>query len=350
MDCVNEWRDSRKEGAVTVNRNRLYVIVIVASTVVISCLHYTTSSIAWPLHSIYMDLYYIPVLLGALVFGLKGAVLTYLSVVILYFPYILFVWHAKAMFLAEDALHALFFGVFACLAGVLVDREKRHLEQLEKDAYLSALGRTSASVAHDLRNSLTAVTGFARRLSEKKGDGDTAIEAILNATGTMQAIVDGTLDFARPLQMNLEESDILPVISHAVDTCKAKAERHQVIVFLDIPPEPVRTAVDAALFIRALVNLIDNAIDASGKGRTVKVTVSPGPASVTIAIADHGPGMDRTTLKNIFTPFYTRKAKGTGIGMAITKKIIDHHQGIIRIQSKPGHGTTVTIELPSRSP
>jgi signal transduction histidine kinase len=293
-----------------------------------------------------MDLYYIPVIVGALAFGLRGAIVTYIFVVSLYFPYIFFVWRAKTLFLAEDCLHTLFFGVFAFFAGFLVDREKRYRKQLEKDAYLAALGRTAASVTHDLRNSLTVVTGFARRMLEKKGNTDAAIEAILNAAHTMHKIVDSTLDFAKPLQLTLQEVDIITVINHALDTCKTKAERHEVNVSLNLPSEPLLFAIDGFLFERALINLIDNAIEASEIGRTVTITVNPGKTYMTISIKDHGSGMDRETLKNIFMPFYTTKPNGTGIGMAITKKVIDHHQGTIRIDSKPGQGTAINIELP----
>ncbi len=286
-------------------------------------------------------------LFGALVFGLWGAILTYISVIVLYFPYIYFVWHVKALFLAEDFLHALFFGVFAFLAGFLVDREKRYRKQLEKEAYLAALGRTSTSVAHDLRNSLTAITGFTRRISEKKGDTDTAIEIILNAARNMQTIVDSTLDFAKPLQLTLQKIiDIITVINHALDICKTKAEHYKVKVLLDLPSEPLLSDIDSFLFERALVNLIDNAIEASGIDQTVTVTVNPGKTYITISIKDHGSGMDRETLENIFMPFYTTKPNGTGIGMAITKKIIDYHKSFIRIDSKPGQGTAISIELP----
>lgn len=331
----------------TDNRNKFYILVIVASTVLISGLHYATSSqAASSLHGIYMDLYYIPVLVGASVFGLRGAVTTYISVVTLYFPYILFVWHVKGLFLAEDFFHALFFGLFAFFAGFLVDREKRYRKQLDKDAYLAALGRTAASVAHDLRNPLTVINGFAQRIMENKGNTDTAIETIMNAAQIMNKIVDSTLDFARPLQLNLQEVDITKIINHAMDTCQAKADRHEVILSLQLPSEQLLLTIDGFLFERALVNLIDNAIGASGRGEVVTISVNSGKTYITIGVKDHGSGMGRETLKNIFTPFYTTKSSGTGIGMAITKKIIDHHQGTIHIHSKLGHGTTINIELP----
>jgi signal transduction histidine kinase len=117
-------------------------------------------------------------------------------------------------------------------------------------------------------------------------------------------------------------------------------------VSLDLPPEPSRIALDGFLCERALVNLIDNAIDASRRGQTIMISARPGGESVMIRIKDHGSGMDRDTLDNVFLPFYTTKSEGTGVGMAITKKIIDEHGGTIRVQSQPGRGTEINIRLP----
>ena len=108
--------------------------------------------------------------------------------------------------------------------------------------------------------------------------------------------------------------------------------------------------MDGFLCERALVNLVDNAIEASGRGQTVVVGVTPGKERVRVVVKDNGPGMDKQTLENIFTPFYTTKPTGTGIGMALTKRIVESHQGAIFINSKPGGGTEVSIELPYRLP
>lgn len=317
---------------------------------VVSYLHYTSSLVDSPFDVIYMDLYYILVLVGALVFGLRGAIITYISVLILYFPYILTIWHVKGLLLGEDLLHALFFGVFAFIAGFLVDRETRYRKQSEKQTYLAALGHAAGTVAHELRNPLTAISGFARRIREKKGDPDAALERILDAAEAMHRIVDSTLDFAKPLKPALQEGDLIRVVNSTLSLCRAKADQHNVKVSLILPPEPLPCILDSFLCERALINLIDNAIDASGDGKSVVINGSREKEYVVISIKDHGSGMDGETLENIFTPFYTTKINGNGIGMAITKKIIDGHHGIIHIDSKPGQDTEIIIHLPCQPP
>ena len=324
------------------------IAVIGGVTLAISCLHYLTAPKTWPVQSIYMDLYYIPVLLGGLSFGLSGAMITYACVAVLYFPYIFIVWHVRGLLLAEDLLHTLFFGIFAFLTGFLVDREKKYRRQAERDASLAALGRAAGTLAHELRSPLTVIAGFARHIEKKKESSGKAIGVIIDATQTMQKIVDSTLDFARQLQPAFDEGDIVRVVERALEACSEKAGNRGVRLSQEYPAGPVRLALDSFLCERALVNLVDNAIEASEKGQTVSVRVIQEKEHVIVVITDSGAGMDKQVMENIFTPFYTTKSTGTGIGMALTRRIIESHQGSISLSSKPGGGTEVSIKLPYR--
>jgi len=327
-------------------RNKLYLIVVFLFIIAISIVHYITSPTLWPLHDICIDLYYVPVLIGSLAFGLRGAALTYASVLILYFPYIFIVWHVKTLFLAEDLVHTLFLGLFAFVAGFLSTREARYRKQSARDQYLTALGRAAAAVAHDLRNPLTAVTAFAKRIHDGKEDSKAAAEFIMNAAQTMHKVVDGTLDFAKPLQLKLAREDINAIVERASAACEIKAEHHSVNISVTLWPAPLMMAVDASLLERALVNLIENSVDASEVRQEVTVSVISGKERAVITVTDHGSGVDKEALEHIFVPFYTTKADGTGIGMAMAKKIIDQHKGSIRISSTPNQGTRITVEVP----
>jgi two-component system, NtrC family, sensor histidine kinase HydH len=331
-------------------RRKLTMIVVAVLVLAISCLHYTVSSLVSPLHAIIMDLYYIPVLIGALAFGIKGGMITFASVAVLYFPYIIVVWRMRGLFLAEDLLHTLFFGIFAFVAGFLVDRERKYRKELEKGASLAALGRAAGTVAHELRSPLTVIAGFAAHLQKKKENADAAIRTIIDAAHTMQRIVDSTLDFAKPLQPVQRESDIMEVVGNAVSACKTKAESRGVALSMSLPSRPFHVELDPFLCERAFVNLIDNAIDASRQGQTVHISVIPVEEAARIVIKDFGGGMDKATLENLFIPFFTTKPAGTGIGMALTKKIIESHRGDIKVRSKPGQGTEITVELFCRVP
>jgi signal transduction histidine kinase len=322
-----------------------YSIVIIASTVLISYLHYSTIPEVHALHSIYAELYYIPILIGALVFGLKGAILAYLFVSALYLPYIFMAWTANILSLAEKILHILFSGIFAILAGFLVDREKRHRKQSEKDRYLAGLGQAATTIVHDLKNPLITILGYARRIREGKGNIETSAQTITESGQSMQKIVNDVLDFAKPVQLTLKEEDLRDVINNACGSCKAKAEELGVTLSPDLPTDPINFMMDGFRLERALVNLINNAIDASNRGQYVTISAIADNNYPIIRIKDHGSGLDAKALENIFIPFYTRKASGTGLGMAIAKKIIEEHKGKIHINSQLGLGTEVWIEL-----
>lgn len=121
-------------------------------------------------------------------------------------------------------------------------------------------------------------------------------------------------------------------------------------LLVDISEQPLVVVADRFQLQRALVNLINNAIEASNSEQRVTISVSRGKSSLNIVIQDHGASMDDVIIENIFTPFYTRKKGGTGLGMPIAKKIIDSHHGRITLSSRSGKGTVVTVELPSFTP
>jgi signal transduction histidine kinase len=149
-------------------QKRYYIFTIIAVTLLITYLHYSTGLEAHALHSIYAELYYIPILLGAL-FGLKGAIMTYLFVSALYLPFIFLSWTTTSLFLLDKLMHLSFTGLFAFLAGLLVDRERKYQKQLEKDKMeLEKLDKLKSSflanISHELRTPMTSITGYAELL------------------------------------------------------------------------------------------------------------------------------------------------------------------------------------------
>jgi signal transduction histidine kinase len=300
-------------------------------------------------HSVLEELYYIPLLLASMKFGLKGAILTYALVSTLYISHIATVWTGTTITLINKLQHLLFSGVFAFLAGFFVDRERKHRKQLEKEQYLAGIGKVATTIVHDLKNPLITILGFAKRIKEKKGNMDNAVQAILDSAENMQRIVDDVLDFAKPARLALEEEDVRIVVSRASQTCLTKAQEKNIKLMSHMPTNPAKTAIDAFQMERALVNLICNAIDASGTGEAINILLSHGQDYLAIRIRDHGVGMDKETIKNMFTPFYSNKNNGTGLGMPIAQKIIEAHQGDIFIDSEPDIGTEVTIKLPYKT-
>jgi signal transduction histidine kinase len=319
------------------------IIVLVGC---ITYLTYSTTSSVRTLHNIYRELYYIPVFLGALTYGLAGAVLSYLLVFCLYLPYVIMTWPGSLLNETNRLLPLLMQGFFAVMAGYLVDRDRKHRKQLERERYLADVGRIDTVIVHDLKNPLIAIGGFARRIKEGKGNFGTSVQVILDSVEQMQKIVSSVLDFSRPLHLDLREADLREIVTQAAESCRMKAEQRGVIISVDVPTVPVIGDIDGFYLERALVNLITNAVEASGRDQKVSVFMTAGNAMTAIKIADNGSGMDREILENIFVPFYTRKRDGTGLGMPIAKKVIEGLRGKIQVTSKPSQGTEIVIELP----
>jgi len=326
-------------------RRKSFLIFIAFFTLVITALH--LSFFRKASHSIVLEeLYYIPLFLGAVIFGLKGGLLIYFCVSVLYIPYFFGEWSLTLLGLVDRLFHLLFTGLFTFFAALFVEREKRHRQQLEKEMYFAGIGQAAMTIAHDLKNPLIVILAFARRIKEGHTSIDSAIRPIIESAENMQKIVDGVMDFGRPLRLTLKKEDIRNVVRRALQSCQEKAREKEISFSVDVPPDPVYVEIDSLNLARALANLILNSIEASSKEQKIVISVAAKKNHIEATVKDFGSGMDKETLDNIFAPFYSKKESGTGLGMPIVKKIIDGHKGRILIASQPGLGTEVTITLP----
>lgn len=322
-----------------------YIFAIVAVTLMTTALHFATMRELSP-DVVLEELYYLPLLLGVLRFGLSGAIATWFLVSVAYVPFFFAPWTMTLPDYVDRILHLLLSGVIAVVIALLIERERKGRRQAERERYLAGLGRVATVIVHDLKNPLISILGFARRLSEEKGDSVLAVQAITASAQSMQRIVNAVLDFAKPMQLDFRDVDIEELISRVVAVCRTKAAERGVPLVVNLPSAPISISVDSFHVERALVNLIDNAIDASRSGEEVVVTVREDKKGLCVAIKDCGKGMDSETLRHLFEPFYTTKSSGTGLGMPIAKKICEEHGGTLLITSQPGTGTEAKVLLP----
>jgi two-component system, NtrC family, sensor histidine kinase HydH len=324
---------------------RLLILLIVGFSLLITFFH------LWifqkeHLYIVLEELYYVPILAGAFFFGLKGTLITFLFASVLYLPFLFGPWTVGFLDMVNRILHLLFTGGFALLAGYLIERNQKIQRQLEKDRYLTGLGQTAATIVHDLKNPLITILGFARRLQAGKGDPGQGLQTIIDSASKMEEIVTEVLNFAKPVQLKTKEEDIRGIVEQAVAWCRDKAVGARVTLISELPADPILLSADPLNLQRALTNLISNAVEASPAGREVRLTLKKDQEKLWIIIQDQGIGMDQETLENVFIPFFSKKAQGTGLGMAIAKKVIEAHQGNIFIRSGLDQGTEVKIELP----
>jgi|Deesub1362A_J573_1020465.scaffolds.fasta_scaffold00424_27 two-component system NtrC family sensor kinase len=249
-------------------------------------------------------------------------------------------------------------------ASKLEEEVKKKTEELKRSQYklmeaekLASLGRLTSDIAHEIRNPLTAIGGFARRLyrivngpKEKE-----YAEIMIEEVSRLEKILKDVLTFSRSAGYNLERQNIKEVIKETVRVYEHLCVEHnidiEVMIKEDLPP----VLIDRDQLRQAISNLITNAIDAMPHGGALTVTADTeslhGVTYVVIRITDTGEGIPEDKLSVIFEPFYSTKEPGvgTGLGLPITRKIMQEHGGFIDVKSAVGKGTTMSLYFPYQS-
>ncbi len=225
-------------------------------------------------------------------------------------------------------------------------------EKVKHSERMAALGELAAKVAHEIRNPLVSIGGFARRL-EKKLTGDTSEYAkiIVNEVSMLENILKEILGFAKSTEPIKSGLNINELIADIVDFITPEIQKKGNNITSDISESPITAVFDPERIKEAILNIITNANQATDHG-TITVRTSQEDKKIVIEISDTGCGIRQEDIKNIFNPFFTTKPQGTGIGLAVTHKIIQEHHGRIKVESRGGErkgrqrGTTFKIYLP----
>jgi two-component system, NtrC family, sensor kinase len=258
----------------------------------------------------------------------------------------------------EDALNALLGRMEDEVAARTEELRAAHA-QLVRTEKLSALGKLSASVAHEINNPLAGILTFAKLVSRTLGEGppDDARRATMQRNlGLVEreaqrcsAIVKNLLDFARERPMAVKEVDANAAVEEALSLVADHAAVQQTTLVHDLVPLPPVLA-DFGQLRQAVVNVVMNACEAMGKGGRLTVASRLDDGAVALSFADTGPGIPPERLARIFDPFFTTKEKGTGLGLSVVYGIVERHGGTVKVDSKVGQGTTFTLRLPLPAP
>jgi two-component system, NtrC family, sensor histidine kinase HydH len=232
----------------------------------------------------------------------------------------------------------------------------RHLQEAEaqvrRTERLAALGQLSAGLAHEIRNPLSTIKGSAEMLL-KNVNADSAVSHelagyISSEVDRTNALVTRFLDFARPLALRLEKTEITEVIDEAVAQVEKYTPPLDVSIYKNYSPDIAPILIDRQLIERVLYNLLLNASQASPPQGSVTVKTRQLEDTVEISVIDRGTGIAPKDRESIFNPFFTTKSSGVGLGLAIVSKIVDEHGGQITVESEPGAGSVFHVLLPVR--
>jgi len=239
---------------------------------------------------------------------------------------------------------------------VIVNRKQRRLvevnQQLAQNEKVATLGRVAAQVAHEVRNPLAGLLLYSEHLKGKINgklpDGDAQlIDKIIDTINNLTATTEQILNFARPVTLAPRRVDLNEVARDATQLLSSEIAAHSIETKLDLDSSPVTGMLDEPSIRATTLNLVLNAVQAMPAGGHLTISTSSNEGKLLMLISDTGSGMSADQIKQIFEPFNTTKSRGLGLGMPYAQKVIQQHGGQIVVESQPGKGTDVRIELPA---
>jgi signal transduction histidine kinase len=247
--------------------------------------------------------------------------------------------------------------------------------ELELSRRMSAIGRLTSGVGHEVKNPINAIVVHLELLKAKLGESDGAaakhLEVIDAEIRRLDRVVQTLVDFSRPVELQLREQDLRPIIGDVLALAADELTMRRVTLISNLPDEPLIANVDADLLKQAALNVIQNGAQAMPEGGRLEVTLEeernngetqpmlvrprqlasggaahPAPASAVLRVADEGLGIAEEIRDKIFDLYFTTKIGGSGIGLAMTYRILQLHHGSIEVQSREGRGTEFRLRIP----
>uniref|UniRef100_A0A831UCP5 histidine kinase n=1 Tax=Geobacter metallireducens TaxID=28232 RepID=A0A831UCP5_GEOME len=226
-------------------------------------------------------------------------------------------------------------------------REQRHREEMARRERLAHLGEMGAVIAHEVRNPLSGIKGYAQLLQERVTDGEARGFAglIVAESIRLERLVNDLLLYSRQGPREMVQLDLADTLIRCRALVAPEAEKSGVVIEQMLQgPLPVRG--NGELFQQLFLNLMMNGIQAMPQGGRLTVTAGRGPGVIEVSIADTGPGIPPAERERIFDPFYTTRARGSGLGLAICRKIVEEAGGTIEVTGETGRGATFNVTLP----
>ena len=222
--------------------------------------------------------------------------------------------------------------------------------ELELSRRMAAIGRLTSGVGHEVKNPINAIVVHIELLKSKlTGAGAPAIRhlnIIESEIHRLDRVVQLLVDFSRPVELQLREQDLRSVIGQVLALSTAELSTHNVNLVSEMPSRPLLVNIDSDLIKQAALNVIQNGAQAMPNGGALRVTLHEERKFALLRISDQGPGIPDDIREKIFDLYFTTKTGGSGIGLAMTYRILQLHYGSIEVQSNPERGTEFLLRIP----
>ncbi|HLH42573.1 MAG TPA: ATP-binding protein [Bryobacteraceae bacterium] len=223
--------------------------------------------------------------------------------------------------------------------------------QLDVASRLAAISKLTSGVAHEIKNPLNAIALRLDLLRSKLGGSEEEllreIDVLSKEVLRLDRVVKTFLDFSKPVEVHFEDADLSALAKEIVDLMAPQAKAARIMMRLETPPQPACFRADTDMLKQAILNLISNAMEAMKNGGDLRLKVDRRDGAVSLEIADSGPGIPEELRDKVFQLYFTTKTKGSGIGLALTYRAVQLHNGTIAFTSEEGRGTTFRLQFPA---
>ena len=362
------------------SRDRFFFSLLILLVLFIGLLHAVTPGNQLVLHDIYRRASYLPIVVGAILFGIRGGLILALVAIVSFIPHLHHFYHRSwSAYLAELPEIVLYLAA-GLVTGAIAGREKRLREQYQEQSRqlarsyrrlheqtalllevedqlrasqkLSALGQLAASLAHEIKNPLGAIRGAVEILRDDYPPDHPKQEFItilIKESDRLAATVDEVLRFSRN---RVEEEGSRPraklaeIIDQVATLLGNRLRKKAIRLEQAIDKDSGQVLLDADRMSQVCINLLLNAVEAVPGGGRIRISADAGASDLRMTVEDSGPGVAPELREQIFQPFYSTRSDGTGLGLAISSRIIESCGGRISVGDSPLGGACFTIQLP----
>lgn len=348
---VETWRDAF-----------LIVIAIIGVTVV----HYATDTRLILLHEAFQRFYYLPIIFAAYRYGVRGGLATSLFSAAVYIPHVYFHWDSTQVYALSQYWEMSLFQVIALVTGLLSNAERRErlkneqaaaelraayaelettVERLIAAERMASIAQLTLSLAHEIRNPLGAIHGAVEVLETAPlPEGDREFLEIINTeVEGLNRLVSDFLTYGRPRPPEKLTTHPNEIARSVLTLVRRRAAEQGVELRAELQEGVLPVTVDSEQVKQAVVNLVQNGLDAMPKGGVLTISTRGLEGKSAIAVSDTGPGLAPNARENLFRPFATTKAKGTGLGLAISQRLVTQNGGTISLVENGPPTTTFEI-------
>jgi signal transduction histidine kinase len=311
-------------------------------------------------HAIHGRLCYIPIILGAIWFGVRGGLGIALFITALTLPYAVWGVQKHHSSPASEYTEMIFYAAIGLTSGILIElqrRERRTREalanELAREKHLSSLGQMAAGLAHEIKNPLGSIKGSAEILGDDFPEGSRKHEMmkiLVKETDRLNGVVEDFLNFARPRPIVRKPARINSVVEDVLSQIEVDAASNKVRVIREFDESLPTVFLDGEKLHQVFLNLVLNAVAAMSGGGTLTVETRrrllDGRPHIAVTFIDDGVGISPEDMERIFDPFFTRSEKGTGLGLSISHTIVQNHGGHIEVAANQPKGTRFSVVLP----